>query len=54
MAGRLGGEEIGLLMPGTGIEAARTACERLRASIAELTHYRTHLFRAAAGGSGGP
>jgi diguanylate cyclase (GGDEF)-like protein len=36
MAGRLGGEEIGLLMPGTGIEAARTACERLRASIAEL------------------
>ena len=34
--------------------SGHTALADVRASIAELTHYRTHLFRAAAGGSGGP
>ncbi|HEX8821445.1 MAG TPA: oligoribonuclease [Archangium sp.] len=31
--------------------SGHTALADLRASIAELTHYRTHLFRAASGGS---
>jgi oligoribonuclease len=30
--------------------SGHTALADLRASIAELTHYRTHLFKAAAGG----
>ncbi len=34
--------------------SGHTALADLRASIAELTHYRTHVFRAATGGGGGP
>lgn len=33
------------------VPSGHTALADLRASITELTHYRTHLFRAATGGS---
>ena len=35
VAGRLGGDEFGLLMPETDPDQARLACERLRTAIAE-------------------
>lgn len=37
MAGRMGGEEFCLLLPGTGLEGARTLAERLRMRISELS-----------------
>lgn len=38
IAGRLGGEEFGILMPGADIDSARRAAERLRIVLAEATH----------------
>ena len=37
MAGRMGGEEFCLLLPGTGLEGAQTLAERLRQRIKTLT-----------------
>jgi diguanylate cyclase (GGDEF)-like protein len=40
MLGRFGGEEFAIIMPGTNIEQARWACERLRKAIAKrIMHY---------------
>jgi oligoribonuclease len=41
------------MVPMKKTASGHTALADLRASIAELTHYRTHLFRAATGGQGG-
>jgi oligoribonuclease len=38
-------------MPVKKLASGHTALADVRASIAELTHYRTHLFRAATGGT---
>jgi oligoribonuclease len=40
------------MVPLKKTSSGHTALADLRASIAELTHYRTHLFRAATGGQG--
>jgi diguanylate cyclase (GGDEF)-like protein len=40
LLGRFGGEEFAILMPDTGIEQARWACERLRKAVSKrLMHY---------------
>ena len=36
IAGRLGGEEFGVLLPASDLEGARRACERLRAAVEAL------------------
>jgi diguanylate cyclase (GGDEF)-like protein len=38
IAGRIGGEEFGLILPATDLEGARVMAERLRSSIATQRH----------------
>ena len=40
--GRLGGEEFGILLVGTGLEGALDTAERMRAAVAEVTYNSWH------------
>jgi len=52
LAGRYGGEELLLVLPGTNLEGAQSAAERVRTAIADLvvTHDRTSLRVTASAG----
>jgi diguanylate cyclase (GGDEF)-like protein len=47
IAGRIGGEEFGLILPATDLEGARSMAERLRRSIATQQHVTDDGFEFA-------